>query len=175
MDIKFNNYCVIILEAESAPLEEIFRMADKEPKITEYNKFMVMATFDSSLTINELSEYLKTFDIEFILTIIDDNFSINIKDSDIKKHLFDNLRENYINDSPYNNIHNSFSNPFNKLGNEFSFDYINDVFTDIFENKYEDDVLDAETEINVLLDKMIDENYVLSENEKKYILKIINN
>ncbi len=136
--MEFNDYCAIILDSKNFDIEKVFKFTESEPNyLTCSNSNMVILTFVSNLTTNEIGEYLKSLTLNYFLFEIDNHSSFNITDEDLMFDLFKNL------------------NSKNKTVemNEWLSDDINEIKINTISNDETMDKTQVESEINEILDK----------------------
>jgi hypothetical protein len=136
--MEFNDYCAIILDSKNFDIEKVFKFTESEPNyLTCSNSNMVILTFVSNLTTNEIGEYLKSLTLNYFLFEIDNHSSFNITDEDLMLDLFKNL------------------NSKNKTVemNEWLSDDINEIKINTISNDETMDKTQVESEINEILDK----------------------
>ena len=159
------NYCLILLGAENHPIDDILRISETTPNTMAYNsQDVIVATFSSYLNIREITEYIKSYDVNFfVFNINDKNFGRNITDEETDNELF-----NFISGS---SIHipkaNSFSNEDINLIRK-SFNSLPKLKLEI-EDYYDEE--DVEETINAILDKGYKN---ITESDKIFIQKMIN-
>jgi len=159
------NYCLILLGAENHPIDEILRISETTPNTMAYNsQDVIVATFSSYLNIREVTEYIKSYDVNFfIFDINDKNFGRNITDEETDNELFSFISGPSIH-IPKSN---SFSNEDIELIRK-SFNSLPKLKLEI-EDLYDEE--DVEETINLILDKGYKN---ITEGEKKLIQKLIN-
>lgn len=159
------NYCLILLGAENHPIDEILRISETTPNTMAYNsQDVIVATFSSYLNIREVTEYIKSYDVNFfIFDINDKNFGRNITDNETDNELFGFVSGPSIHIPKAN----SFSNEDIELIRK-SFNSLPKLKLEI-EDLYDEE--DVEETINTILDKGYKN---ITEDEKKLIQKLIN-
>ncbi len=159
------NYCLILLGAENHPIDDILRISETTPNTMAYNsQDVIVATFSSYLNIGEITEYVKSYDVNFfVFEINNKNFGRNITDEETDNELFSFIGNPSI-QIPKSN---SFSNEDIELIRK-SFKSIPKIRIDI-EDLYDED--EIEETINSILDKGYKN---ITEGDKKFIQKLIN-
>jgi len=136
--MEFNDYCAIILDSKNFDIEKVFKFTESEPNCLTYvNNNMVILTFVSSLTTNEIGEYLKSLTLNYFLFEINNHSSFNINDENLMIDLVNNL--------------NSKSKTV-EMG-EWLSDDIDEIKINIISNDETMDKGQIESEINEILDK----------------------
>jgi len=136
--MEFNDYCVIILDSKNFDIEKVFKFTESEPNyLTCSNSNMIILTFVSNLTTNEIGEYLKSLTLNYFLFEINNHSSFNINDENLMLDLVNNL------------------NSKNKMVemDEWLSDDIDEIKIDIISNDETMDKVQIESEINEILDK----------------------
>ena len=160
------NYCLILLGAENHPIDEILRISETTPNTMAYNsQDVIVATFSSYLNIGEVTEYIKSYDVNFFIFDINaKNFGRNITDIETDNELFSFIEGPSIR-MPKGS---SFSNE--------DIDLIRKSFSEVkprikidIEDLYDED--DVEETINTILDKGYKN---ITEGDKIFIQKMIN-
>jgi ATP-dependent RNA circularization protein (DNA/RNA ligase family) len=159
------NYCLILLGAENHSIDDILRISETTPNTMAYNsQDVIVATFSSYLNIREITDYIKSYDVNFfIFDINDKNFGRNITDEETDNELFSFISGPSIH-IPKSN---SFSNEDIELIRK-SFKSIPKIKIDI-EDVYDEE--DVEETINLILDKGYKN---ITEGDKKFIQRLIN-
>jgi hypothetical protein len=136
--MEFNDYCVIILDSKNFDIEKVFKFTESEPNyLTCSNSNMVILTFVSNLTTNEIGEYLKSLTLNYFLFEINNHSSFNINDENLMLDLVNNL---------------NLKNKTVEMG-EWLSDDIDEIKIDIISNDETMDKVQIESEINEILDK----------------------
>jgi hypothetical protein len=136
--MEFNDYCVIILDSKNFDIEKVFKFTESEPNyLTCSNSNMVILTFVSNLTTNEIGEYLKSLTLNYFLFEINNHSSFNINDENLMLDLVNNL---------------NLKNKTVEMG-EWLSDDIDEIKIDIISNDETMDKVQLESEINEILDK----------------------
>ena len=160
------NYCLILLGAENHPIDEILRISETTPNTMAYNsQDVIVATFSSYLNIGEVTEYIKSYDVNFFIFDINaKNFGRNITDIETDNELFSFIESPSLR-APKGS---SFSNE--------DIDLIRKSFSEVkprikidIEDLYDED--DVEETINAILDKGYKN---ITEGDKIFIQKMIN-
>ena len=149
--MEFNDYCAIILDSKNFDIEKVFKFAESEPNCLSYlNSDVVILTFVSNLTTNEIGEYLKSLTLNYFLFEINNHSSFNINDENLMIDLVNNL------------------NSKNKTieMDEWLSDDIGEIKINNIRNDETMDKIQIETEINEILDKGYDN---LTESDLKII------
>jgi len=136
--MEFNDYCAIILDSKNFDIEKVFKFTESEPNCLTYvNNNMVILTFVSSLTTNEIGEYLKSLTLNYFLFEINNHSSFNINDENLMLDLVNNLNS---------------KNKTVEMG-----EWLSDDIDEIKINTIRDDEtmgkIEIESEINEILDK----------------------
>lgn len=136
--MEFNDYCVIILDSKNFDIEKVFKFTESEPNyLTCSNSNMIILTFVSNLTTNEIGEYLKSLTLNYFLFEINNRSSFNINDENLMLDLVNNL---------------NLKNKTVEMG-EWLSDDIDEIKIDIISNDETMDKFQIESEINEILDK----------------------
>jgi len=136
--MEFNDYCVIILDSKNFDIEKVFKFTESEPNyLTCSNSNMIILTFVSNLTTNEIGEYLKSLTLNYFLFEINNHSSFNINDENLMLDLVNNL---------------NLKNKTVEMG-EWLSDDIDEIKIDIISNDETMDKFQIESEINEILDK----------------------
>jgi hypothetical protein len=136
--MEFNDYCVIILDSKNFDIEKVFKFTESEPNyLTCSNSNMIILTFVSNLTTNEIGEYLKSLTLNYFLFEINNHSSFNINDENLMLDLVNNL---------------NLKNKTVEMG-EWLSDDIDEIKIDIISNDETMDKVQIESEINEILDK----------------------
>lgn len=94
MNMKFRNYCIVVLGDVDGTNDEITRISETDVKLIKA-KGVVMATFTSAATPSELKTYFQSFNRNFFLFELGlDNYGVNLNDQYIYNHLFGEYEEN---------------------------------------------------------------------------------
>lgn len=161
--LNLRNYCLILLGTEKNLIEDILRISENTPNVMAYNSTDVMvATFSSNLTINEINEYVKSFKVNFFVFDLNDKSAYNIVDKKTNKELF-----RFINDSK--KIKKSVIDL--KISKKEKFE---DVKSHNF--LYDDLIIDEldEKEIEHEINKILDKGYKnITKNDKFFIKNLI--
>lgn len=161
--LNLRNYCLILLGTEKNLIEDILRISENTPNVMAYNSTDVMvATFSSNLTINEINEYVKSFKVNFFVFDLNDKSAYNIVDKKTNKELF-----GFINDSK--KIKKSVIDL--KISKKEKFE---DVKSHNF--LYDDLIIDEldEKEIEHEINKILDKGYKnITKNDKFFIKNLI--
>jgi hypothetical protein len=160
------NYCLILIGAEEHPIDNILRISESTPNILVYDsKDVTVATFSSYLNISEVTEYIKSYDINFFVFDINvKNFGRNITDDEADKELFGFI------DIP--SLFVPKGSPFSSEDIELiskSFSEVKPIVPFSIEDLYDEE--DVEETINAILDKGYKN---ITEGDKKFIQKLIN-
>lgn len=160
------NYCLILLGAENHPIEDILRISETTPNTMSYNsQDVIVATFISYLSIGEVTEYVKSYGVNFFIFDINaKNFGRNVTDIETDNELFGFI------DGP---------SLFVPKGSSFSnedIDLIRKSFSEVkprikidIEDLYDEE--DVEETINAILDKGYKN---ITEDDKIFIQKMVN-
>jgi len=149
--MEFNDYCAIILDTKNLDIEKVFKFAESEPNCLTYsNSDMVILTFVSNLTTNEIAEYLKSLKLNYFLFEINNHSSFNINDENLMFDLVNNLNS---------------KNKTVEMG-EWLSDDADDIKIETISNDETMDKIQIESEINEILDKGYDN---LTETDLKII------
>ena len=101
--MKFTNYCMVVMGLTDGITSEVFKVAEKILGVMNA-KGIVIVTFTSTAGINELTDFFKFSDRNFILSVLDDrSFGYNITRNDIKDELFGKVEQQ----KQFKIIHNS--------------------------------------------------------------------
>lgn len=160
------NYCLILIGAEEHPIDNILRISESTPNILVYDsKDVTVATFSSYLNIGEVTEYIKSYDINFFVFDINvKNFGRNITDDEADKELFGFI------DGPslFGVKTNPFSNEDIELLRKTFSEHKPKLIIDV-DDLYDEE--DVEETINAILDKGYKN---ITEGDKKFIQRMIN-
>lgn len=86
--MKFRNYCVVIMGDTDGAKEEILKVSENNPKLLN-QKGIVISTFQSVLSAQELTDFFKTNKRNFLLFDMNDTVSgFNFMDKKLHKDLF---------------------------------------------------------------------------------------
>lgn len=89
MKFKFKNYCLILMGAKDNLIDDILKVSETTVSVMGYNsQDVIVATFSSNLNVSEITEYVKTFDVNFFVFELGKNCGFNIKDKKTSKDLF---------------------------------------------------------------------------------------
>jgi len=91
--MKFRNYCIVFLGKTNGVKLEIGKIADGDPRFLEA-KGLTVSTFISVAEPNELSDYFKSLNRNFMLFDMNNKFSgYNLENEKLHKTLFENMVE----------------------------------------------------------------------------------
>ena len=92
--MRFRNYSIIILgELSETTAIEVFKVAQDTPNLMKYKDTdVIVATFTSALEVNELNEYLKTFEFNFLFFDLNSDCGFNINNESVHKDLFGDFK-----------------------------------------------------------------------------------
>ena len=97
--MKFRDYCLVLMGKNENVLPEIIKIAESKPNILDA-KGIVIATFTSVMEVEEISDYLKTSNRNFLLfDLAKDNSGFNITKPEVYEGLFgflDGDRSEYL-------------------------------------------------------------------------------
>lgn len=160
------NYCLILLGAENHPIDEILRISETTPNTMAYNsQDVIVATFSSYLNIGEVTEYIKSYDVNFFIFDINaKNFGRNITDIETDNELFSFIEGPSIRMPKGSSFSNEDIDLIRKSFNEVKPRIKIDI-----EDLYDED--DVEETINTILDKGYKN---ITEGDKIFIQKMIN-
>ena len=160
------NYCLILLGAENHPIDEILRISETTPNTMAYNsQDVIVATFSSYLNIGEVTEYIKSYDVNFFIFDINvKNFGRNITDIETDNELFSFIEGPSIRIPKGSSFSNEDIDLIRKSFNEVKPRIKIDI-----EDLYDED--DVEETINTILDKGYKN---ITEGDKIFIQKMIN-
>jgi hypothetical protein len=178
MKFKFKNYCLILMGVKDNLIDDILKVSETTVSVMGYNsQDVIVATFSSNLNVNEITEYVKTFDVNFFIFELDKNCGFNIKDKKTSKDLF-----GFINDKQ-NIIVKPIKLNFNDLerGNE-NYNEMRSHLKNLREqntNKVHSEAIfiddlneeEIENEINKILDKGYKK---IGKKDKLFIQKLMN-
>jgi hypothetical protein len=143
---NLKKYCLILLGVEKKSIEDILRISESIPNVMAYNSTdIIVTTFSSNLNINEIKEYVKSFDVNFFAFDLNDKCAHNIVDKKTNKELF-----GFINDSK--KVKKSVIDL--KISKTEMFEDIkshNFLHNDLIVNELDEN--EIESEINKILDK----------------------
>lgn len=156
MESYRKDYCLILFSVDEDLVDCVLRISETTPNILNYKSQDVkVITFASYFNINEITDFIKSYDINFLITAINKNtFGKNILDEQTDNDLFGFT---YKSDSFINDIQETFGMCFENM---ISFN---------IEDLYEGD--EIEEKINQILDKGIKH---ITDNDKKLIEKLLN-
>ena len=159
------NYCLILLGAENHSIDDILRISETTPNTMAYNsQDVIVATFSSYLNIREVTEYIKSYNINFfVFEVNDKNFGRNVTDEETDNELFSFISSPSIHIPKANSFSNEDINLIRK-----SFNSLPKLILDI-EDYYDEE--DVEETINAILDKGYKN---ITEGDKIFIQKMIN-
>ena len=160
------NYCLILLGAENHSIDDILRISETTPNTMAYHsQDVIVATFSSYLNIREVTEYIKSYDINFfVFEVNDKNFGRNITDEETDNELFSFISSPSIHTPKANSFSNEDINLIRK-----SFKNVKPKIKFDIEDFYDED--DVEETINAILDKGYKN---ITEGDKIFIQKMIN-
>lgn len=93
MNIRFRNYCIVILGETNGCQLEIQKIAEGRANLLPA-KGITIATFKSAAEVGELTDYFKSFGRNFLLfDLAKDNSGFNILSDEIRERLFDAILE----------------------------------------------------------------------------------
>lgn len=96
MNMKFRNYCLVIMGNTKDVLIEIEKISENKPNILDATGILI-ATFVSSVSPKELDDWFKLNQRSFLLFDLNvDTSAFNILKTDIQEGLFGFLRESTI-------------------------------------------------------------------------------
>ncbi len=92
--MKFRNYSIVILgELSDETLIEVFKVAQDAPNMMKYKDTdVVIATFSSALESNELNDYLKTFEFNFLFFDLNNSCGYSINNKSVHDDLFGDFK-----------------------------------------------------------------------------------
>lgn len=95
--MKFRNYCIVVMGNTDKCKSEIEKISEGSLRYVP-GRNIVLCTFVSVVSVNELREYFKTFDRNFLLFELDNQTSaFNIKDKSLENDLFGHINEEHFN------------------------------------------------------------------------------
>lgn len=94
MIMKFRNYSIIFFgKINKSVLNEIFKISESSPNVFSYKKTdVIICTLSSALEVNELDDYLKSFNVNFLFFDLNIGCGYNIIDNAISEQLFGNFK-----------------------------------------------------------------------------------
>jgi hypothetical protein len=160
------NYCLILLGIENHSIDDILRISETTPNTITYDsQDVIVTTFSSYLNIREVTEYIKSYNINFfIFEINNKNFGRNVLDIEMDNELFGFI------DGPstYTPKSNSFNNEDIELIRK-SFNNVKPKIKFDIEDLYDEE--DVEETINTILDKGYKN---ITEKDKIFIQRMVN-
>lgn len=97
--MKFRDYCLVLMGKNENALAEIVKIAESKPNVLDA-KGIVITTFTSVMEVDEISDYLKSNNRNFLLFDLDKNNSgFNITKPEVYQGLFgflDSDRSEYL-------------------------------------------------------------------------------
>jgi hypothetical protein len=175
MKFKFKNYCLILLDVKEILINDILKISENTPNIMRYNsQDIIVTTFSSNFNVNEISTYVKTFNVNFFIFEIGKKSDYHVVDSKTSKTLFGFI--NKIKDNPKKDFKIKFKLPDineNIINDNqcFKYNYKGDDSNSInidFINQLDED--EIETEVNRILDKGYEN---MSKTDKIFIQNLI--
>jgi hypothetical protein len=87
----FSNYCLIVLGDIEGAKAEITKISESEVNLLEA-KGLIIATFQSVVSVSELNDYFKLNERNFILFQMNhDTYAAHVKDKNINRQLFEEI------------------------------------------------------------------------------------
>ena len=91
--MKFRDYCLVVMGKNDNVLPEIVKIAESKPNILDA-KGILIATFTSVMEPDEISDYFKTSDRNFLIFDLDkSNSGFNITKPEVQEGLFGFLNQ----------------------------------------------------------------------------------
>ena len=91
--MRFRDYCLVVMGKNDNVLPEIVKIAESKPNILDA-KGIVIATFTSVMEPDEISDYFKAIDINFLVFDLDkSNSGFNITKPEVHEGLFGFLNQ----------------------------------------------------------------------------------
>ena len=104
--MKFTDYCLVLMgEIDMSNLPNIFKMAESKPNTLD-SKGVIISTFTSVMEISEITEYLKSINVNFmVFKLNNENTGVHFLKKEVNEGLFgflDGNREQYLQEKSNN-------------------------------------------------------------------------
>lgn len=83
--MEFKSYCIIMLGEVSGGIDEIIKISESQKYLE--GKGILISTFTTVSTLNELKSFFESYDRNFVLFELN-NFAVNFTNKKISNHLF---------------------------------------------------------------------------------------
>lgn len=182
--IKFNNYCIVVLGLTKGCNTEIVKISENTPKFLEA-KGLTISTFMSSATIGELRAYFEDFNRNFLIFELNDkSCGFNLTNKTVQESLFGDLIKGIdkektnvfeeMTNTLFDELSGDKSNKDNPSGYTRNVVNLNTNTVQVKTNiKYIINNDLSKTEINDIIDEILDKGYDnLNEDDKKMLKQL---